>query len=190
MYAPVQQTAPSRHGQNVFSKELLHKRPSPSGGTVLLSSACRKSLFAPHGAGIHRRPSRFPCALRPEIGAFLETGSLSPPLAAHRPFPLLGFPAHTLYPQGVCSIRKAAKPLTAALPYRRGEFTALSTVSTAPKGPFFFARLRRNGSTSTPVCMIFCHMFIYQKTGTSRFLPGLDNSRKSIIISNYSKLYY
>ena len=30
---------------------------------------------------------------------------------------LLGFPAHTLHPQGVCSIRKAAQPLTAALPY-------------------------------------------------------------------------
>ena len=187
-----------------------------------------KAFSPPRGAGIHRRPSRFPCALRPEIGgatgrknlffplpllselvkvliifdfngagnpSWVSRAHLSFPLrksllAAHRPFPLLGFPAHTLYPQGVCSIRKAAKPLTAALPYRRGEFTALSTVSTAPKGPFFFARLRRNGSTSTPVCMIFCHMFIYQKTGTSRFLPGLDNSRKSIIISNYSKLYY
>ena len=42
---------------------------------------------------------------------------------------LLGFPAHTLYPQGVCSIRKAAEPLTAALPFRRGELTTLSTVS-------------------------------------------------------------
>ena len=69
-----------------------------------------KAFSPPRGAGIHRRPSRFPCALRPEIGAFLETGSLSPPLAAHRPFPLLGFPAHTL-------------------PYRYGEFTTLSTVS-------------------------------------------------------------
>ena len=38
-------------------------------------------------------------------------------------------PAHTLHPQGVCSIRRAAKPLTAALPYRRGEFSALSTDS-------------------------------------------------------------
>ena len=36
-------------------------------------------------------------------------------------------PAHTLHPQGVCSIRRAAKPLTAALPYRRGEFSTLST---------------------------------------------------------------
>ena len=42
---------------------------------------------------------------------------------------LLGFPAHTLHPQGVGSIRKAAEPLTAALPYRCGEFTTLSTVS-------------------------------------------------------------
>ena len=42
---------------------------------------------------------------------------------------LLGFPAHTLHPQGVCSIRKAAEPLTAALPYRCGEFTTLLTVS-------------------------------------------------------------
>ena len=42
---------------------------------------------------------------------------------------LLGFPAHTLHPQGVCSIRRAAKTLTAALPYRRGEFTTLSTAS-------------------------------------------------------------
>ena len=40
---------------------------------------------------------------------------------------LLGFPAHTLYPQGVCGIRKAAEPLTAALPYRCGEFTTLLT---------------------------------------------------------------
>ena len=43
-----------------------------------------------------------------KTGAFLETGSLYPPLAALRPFPLLGFPAHTLYPQGVCGIRRAA----------------------------------------------------------------------------------
>ena len=41
----------------------------------------------------------------------------------------LGFPAHTLHPQGVCSIRKAAQPLTAALPYRRGESTTLLIVS-------------------------------------------------------------
>ena len=41
----------------------------------------------------------------------------------------LGFPAHTLHPQGVCIIRKATEPLTADLPYRRGEFTTLSTVS-------------------------------------------------------------
>ena len=47
---------------------------------------------------------------------------------------LLGFPAHTLYPQGVCSIRKAAEPLTAALPFRRGEFTTLLTISAARKG--------------------------------------------------------
>ena len=46
------------------------------------------------------------CPRKP--GAFLETGSLYPPLAALRPFPLLGFPAHTLYPQGVCGIRRAA----------------------------------------------------------------------------------
>ena len=39
-------------------------------------------------------------------------------------------PAHTLHPQGVRGIRKAAKPLTAALPYRHGEFTTLSTIST------------------------------------------------------------
>ena len=60
------------------------------------------------------------CARKP--GAFLETGSLSPPLAAHRPFPLLGFPAHTL-------------------PYRRGESSALSTdshglPSSSPEGHF------------------------------------------------------
>lgn len=61
-------------------------------------------------------------------GAFLETGSLYPLLAALHPFPLLGFPAHTLYPQGACGIRKAAEPLTAALPYRCGEFTTLLTV--------------------------------------------------------------
>ena len=49
----------------------------------------------------------------------------------------LGFPAHTLHPQGVCSIRKAAQPLTAALPYRRGEFTTLSTVF-----PVLFAKYK------------------------------------------------
>ena len=43
----------------------------------------------------------------------------------------LGFPAHTLYPQGVCSIRKAAQPLTAALPFRCGEVATLSTGSGA-----------------------------------------------------------
>ena len=42
---------------------------------------------------------------------------------------LLGFPAHTLHPQGVCGIRKAAEPLTADLPYRRGKFITLSTAS-------------------------------------------------------------
>ena len=52
----------------------------------------------------------------------------------------LGFPAHTLHPQGVCSIRKAAEPLTAALPYRCGEFTTLSTASPVP------FRLALNGS--------------------------------------------
>ena len=146
-----------------------------------------KAFSPPRGAGIHRRPSRFPCALRPEIGgatgrknlffplpllselvkvliifdfngagnpSWVSRAHLSFPLrksllAAHRPFPLLGLsprqeppcggcapkracgrsPAHTLHPQGVCSIRKAAKPLTAALPYRRGGFTTLSTVS-------------------------------------------------------------
>ena len=41
---------------------------------------------------------------------------------------LLGVPAHTLHPQGVCGIRKAAEPLTAALPYRRGEYNTLSIV--------------------------------------------------------------
>ena len=111
------------------------------------------------------------CPRKP--GAILETGSLHPPLAALRLLPLLGFPAHTLHPQGVCDIRKAAEPLTAALPYRRGEFTTLSTVSTAPKGPFFFARLRRNGSTSTPVCMVSRRMFIYQKTDISLFRRDL-----------------
>ena len=43
----------------------------------------------------------------------------------------LGFPAHTLYPQGVCSIRRAAQPLTAALPFRCGEVATLSTGSGA-----------------------------------------------------------
>jgi len=45
MHAPVQQTALSRHGQNGFSKELLHKRPSPSGDTVLLSLSTRWQLL-------------------------------------------------------------------------------------------------------------------------------------------------
>ena len=90
---------------------------------------------------------RVPCPRKP--GAILETGSLHPPLAALHLFPLLGLsphqeppcggcapkhacgrsPAHTLHPQGVCSIRKAAQPLTAALPFRCGESTSLSTAS-------------------------------------------------------------
>ena len=37
LHAPVQQTAPRPHGQNGFSKELLHKRPSIAGDTVLLN---------------------------------------------------------------------------------------------------------------------------------------------------------
>ena len=50
----------------------------------------------------------------------------------------LGFPAHTLHPQGVCSIRKAAQPLTAALPYRPGEFTTLLAISKRNSGnPLF-----------------------------------------------------
>ena len=69
--------------------------------------------------------------------AFLETGSFYPPPAALRLFPLLGFPTHTLHPQGVCGIRKAAQPLTAALPYRRGEFTTLLTVSDYYAGGFY-----------------------------------------------------
>ena len=133
----------------------------------MVHSACRKSLFATRGAGIHRRPSRFPCALHPETGGatgrknlffplplFSELAkvlkifdfngaghpswvsrthpffpSRKSPLAALRLFPLLGFPAHTLHPQGVCSIRKAAQPLTTALPYRRGKLTTLLTIS-------------------------------------------------------------
>jgi len=41
----MQQTAPSRNGQNGFSRELLHKRPSPSGDTVLLSLSILFLLF-------------------------------------------------------------------------------------------------------------------------------------------------
>ena len=129
-------------------------------------SPCVEQEYTVGPAGFRAQSARKP-------GAFLETGSFYPPPAALRLFPLLGFPTHTLHPQGVCGIRKAAQPLTAALPYRRGEFTTLSTVSTAPKGPFFFARLRRNGSTSTPVCMVSCRMFIYQKTDISLFHRGL-----------------
>jgi len=40
-------------------------------------------------------PAGFRALCARKSGAFLETGSLSPPLAAHRLFPLLGFPAHT-----------------------------------------------------------------------------------------------
>ena len=37
LHGPMQQTTLSRHGQNGFSKEFLHKRPPPSGDTVLLN---------------------------------------------------------------------------------------------------------------------------------------------------------
>ena len=153
--------------------------------------ACRKSLFATRGAGIHRRPSRFPCALRPETGGatgrknlffplplfselvkvlkiFDFNGAEHPswvsrthpffpsrksPLAALRLFPLLGFSAHTLHPQGVCSIRKAAQPLTAALPYRRGEFTTLSTVlSVRQTADAFLHAESRSALSAEPNC--------------------------------------
>ena len=157
----------------------------------MVHSACRKSLFATRGAGIHRRPSRFPCALHPETGGatgrknlffplplfselvkvlkiFDFNGAGHPswvsrthpffpsrksPLAALRLFPLLGFPAHTLHPQGVCSIRKAAQPLTAALPYRRGEFTTLSTVLSVRRSAdaFLYAE-SRSALSAEPNC--------------------------------------
>ena len=161
-------------------------RDTPLGFPAHTLSFRRGNLHWRHFA-FHRRPSRFPCALRPETGGatgrknlffplplfselvkvlkifdfngaghpswFSRTHPFFPsrksPLAALHLFPLLGLsprqeppcggcapkracgrsPAHTLYPQGVCSIRKAAQPLTAALPFRRGEFTALSTIS-------------------------------------------------------------
>ena len=107
-----------------------------------------------------------------KTGAFLETGSLHPPLAALRLFPLLGLsprqeppyggwaskyacwrsPAHSLHPQGVCGIRKAAEPLTAALPYRCGESTTLSTISGYSKPE---AVLSNNGNRSSRM-LFFC----------------------------------
>ena len=76
------------------------------------------------------------CPRKP--GAILETGSLHPPPAALRLFPFLGFPAHTFYPQGVCGIRRAAQPLTAALPYRHGNFITSSTNRRAIRRVFFY----------------------------------------------------
>ena len=152
--------------------------------------ACRKSLFSPLSkfSELHKSSENLGFQWRRETGeappvadqASLFRGRL--PISGYKVsadwleptvYPFLGFPRTPCTRSGVCSIRKAAKPLTAALPYRRGEFTTLSTVSTAPKGPFFFARLRRNGSTSTPVCRVSRRMFIYQKTGISLFRRGL-----------------
>ena len=102
--------------------------PSQRVEKVFLARVVQEYTVGPTG-------SRVPCPRKP--GAILETGSLHPPLAALHLFPLLGLsprqeppcggcapkracgrsPAHTLYPQGVCVILKAAKPLTAALPY-------------------------------------------------------------------------
>nr|DAD91483.1 MAG TPA: hypothetical protein [Myoviridae sp. ctUX613] len=45
LHGPVQQTALSRHGQNGFSRELLHKRLSLAGDTVLLSLSTRWQLL-------------------------------------------------------------------------------------------------------------------------------------------------
>ena len=107
-----------------------------------------------------------------KTGAFLETGSLHPPLAALHLFPLLGLsprqeppcggcapkhacgrsPAHPLHPQGVCGIRNAAEPLTAALPYRCGESTTLSTISGCSKPE---AVLSNNGNRSSRM-LFFC----------------------------------
>ena len=74
---------------------------------------------------------------------------------------LLGFPAHTLYPQGVCSIRKAAKPLTAALPYRRGEFTTLSTASFLFIQPLFYTKSSPTARGPSVSCKLFRFLTIF-----------------------------
>ena len=60
--------------------------------------------------------------------------------------------APPLHPQGVCGIRKAAEPLTAALPYRCGESTTLSTISGYSKPE---AVLSNNGNRSSRM-LFFC----------------------------------
>ena len=100
-------------------------------------------------------PAGFRALCARKSGAFLETGSFYPPPAALRLFPLLGVPAHTLHPQGVCSIRKAAKPLTAALPYRCGEFTTLSTASFLFIQPLFYTKSSPTARGPSVSCKLF-----------------------------------
>ena len=118
------------------------------------------------------------CPRKP--GAILETGSLHPPLAALRLLPLLGFPAHTLHPQGVCSIRKAAQPLTAALPYRRGEFTTLLTVT--PGGHRMCPPGIRWSCLQMEITSCKCRRLQIPASGRSgvRHLPGLAGSSPGI----------
>ena len=109
-------------------------------------SPCVEQEYTVGPAGFRAQSARKP-------GAFLETGSFYPPPAALRLFPLLGFPAHTLHPQGVCSIRKAAQPLTAALPYRRGEFATLSTVLSVRRSADAFLHAEsRSALSAEPNC--------------------------------------
>ena len=93
----------------------------PSGAATPRNSDAHKRIAVPQAQRVEKvfsprvvqkypvGPAGFRVLCPRKPGAFLETCSLYPPLAALHLFPLLGFPTHTLYPQGVCGIRKAAK---------------------------------------------------------------------------------
>ena len=80
-------------------------------------SACRKSLFSPLNkfSELHKSSENLGFQWRRETGE-------APPVADQARAVSRKAPK-----QRIRSIRRAAKPLTAALPYRRGEFSTLST---------------------------------------------------------------
>ena len=92
-----------------------------------------------------RRIARFPF-----LGYLRAKSRLA--AVALRNAPAGAVPRTPLHPQGVCGIRKAAEPLTAALPYRCGESTTLSTISGYSKPE---AVLSNNGNRSSRM-LFFC----------------------------------
>ena len=80
--SPIMQTASHVYSSVRFriSRIMPITSAQPMRRSLSNMSACRKSLFSPRGAGIHRRPSRFPGALPPDIGGATGRKNLFFPL--------------------------------------------------------------------------------------------------------------